>query len=181
MRAQVLAVCTAALLVPASFAPSHAQVNLPALGDSVSDDFGIGAEKKIGVQIMREIRRDPDYLDDPLLLDDREPKLEWPEDALDAYLEGDLVGLTRHTVTAPAALRKRLAEVRRAGFAWGLEEFAEGIDSVAAPIRDSRGKAIGAIHIQGPSYRFPPTRREAAVAARLMAACAEVSAQHGGV
>jgi predicted Zn-dependent protease len=38
------------------------------LGDTASDDFGVLPERKLGEQIMREIRRDPDYLDDPLLL-----------------------------------------------------------------------------------------------------------------
>lgn len=46
-----------------------AQVNLPALGDSVSADVSIGAEKKLGDQVMRQIRVDPDYIDDPLLLE----------------------------------------------------------------------------------------------------------------
>ena len=71
--------------------------------------------------------------------------------------------------------------MREAGYAWGLEEFAEGIDSVAAPMRDARGKAIAAMHVHGPAYRFPPTRRETAVAARLMAACSAVSAQLAGL
>jgi DNA-binding IclR family transcriptional regulator len=106
---------------------------------------------------------------------------EWPADALDAYLAGGLVALTGHTVTDPAALRARLAEVRKAGFAWGLEEFAEGIDSVAAPIRDARGKAIAAVHVHGPSYRFPPPRRLDAVAADVVAAASAVSAQLAGV
>ena len=47
----------------------QAQVNLPALGDAVSDDFDILDEKRLGDRIMRDIRRDPDYLDDPLLSD----------------------------------------------------------------------------------------------------------------
>ncbi len=47
----------------------QAQVRLPSLGDSVSDDFGVGAERRLGERIMREIRRDPAYLDDPPLLD----------------------------------------------------------------------------------------------------------------
>src|SRR5687767_10091411 len=46
-----------------------AQVRLPALGESVSEDVGVGSERKLGDQIMREIRRDPDYLDDPQLLE----------------------------------------------------------------------------------------------------------------
>ncbi|WP_269631379.1 M48 family metalloprotease [Pelomonas sp. BJYL3] len=59
--------CAGLMLLPA--APLQAQVNLPALGDSVSDDLSIGAEKRLGEQIMRQIRPDPDYLDDPLLLE----------------------------------------------------------------------------------------------------------------
>jgi DNA-binding IclR family transcriptional regulator len=105
---------------------------------------------------------------------------EWPEDALDAYLRGPLVALTRRTVTDPARLRKRLAEARKAGYAWGLEEFAEGIDSVAAPIRDLRGNALAALHVHGPSYRFPRAGAEARIASRVVAAAAAASAQLGG-
>lgn len=46
-----------------------AQVNLPTLGDSVSDDLSVGSERRFGDQIMRQIRLDPDYLEDPLLLE----------------------------------------------------------------------------------------------------------------
>jgi DNA-binding IclR family transcriptional regulator len=105
---------------------------------------------------------------------------EWPEEALDSLLAKPLAALTRRTVTDPAELRARLAEVRRTGYAWGLEEFAEGIDSVAAPIRDARGKAIAALHVHGPSYRFPEDGQEVAVAEHLVAACAAVSAQLAG-
>jgi predicted Zn-dependent protease len=56
----------AALAVPA---PLPAQVRLPALGDSVSEDFDAGAERRLGERIMREVWRDPAYLDDPLLLE----------------------------------------------------------------------------------------------------------------
>lgn len=56
--------CTLAVPLPAA-----AQVSLPALGESAAGDFDVNAERRVGDQIMREIRRDPDYLDDPLLLD----------------------------------------------------------------------------------------------------------------
>jgi predicted Zn-dependent protease len=46
-----------------------ARGNLPALGDTASESFSLGAEAKLGQQIMRSIRRDPDYLDDPVLLE----------------------------------------------------------------------------------------------------------------
>jgi beta-barrel assembly-enhancing protease len=46
-----------------------AAVRLPALGDVASEGLSVGAEHRLGEQIMAELRRDPDYLDDPLLLD----------------------------------------------------------------------------------------------------------------
>ena len=61
--------CALALLCPAAPRPALAQNDLPALGDAATEDFGVGAERRLGDQIMREIRRDPDYLDDPVLLD----------------------------------------------------------------------------------------------------------------
>jgi DNA-binding IclR family transcriptional regulator len=36
-----------------------------------------------------------------------------------------------------------------------LEEWAEGINGVAAPIRDPSGALIGVINLYGPAYRFP--------------------------
>ncbi|MBX3599469.1 MAG: M48 family metalloprotease [Rubrivivax sp.] len=69
---------TSTLLVAAlAWAPPlHAQgpaavpgpVRLPALGESASEDLTVGAERRIGDQIMLEGRRDPAYLDDPVLL-----------------------------------------------------------------------------------------------------------------
>ncbi|MEP7295688.1 MAG: M48 family metalloprotease [Burkholderiales bacterium] len=50
-------------------APVQAQNQLPALGDPASEDFSIATERKLGEEIMREIRADPDYLDDPVLLE----------------------------------------------------------------------------------------------------------------
>jgi predicted Zn-dependent protease len=39
--------------------------NLPDLGERAQSDLSPQAERHIGEQIMREIRRDPDYIDDP--------------------------------------------------------------------------------------------------------------------
>ena len=63
--------CAALLLAPGSWPVARAQSPnaLPSLGDSVSEDLSAGSERQIGEQIMREIRRDPDYLDDPVLLE----------------------------------------------------------------------------------------------------------------
>lgn len=63
-------VLCAALALGGSFpTPVGAQNTLPALGDTAADTFSLGAEVNLGQQIMRSIRRDPDYLDDPLLLE----------------------------------------------------------------------------------------------------------------
>nr|WP_295076997.1 M48 family metalloprotease [uncultured Roseateles sp.] len=59
----------AALLLVGGPRPGVAQVNLPTLGDSVSADLDVGAERRFGDQIMRQIRPDPDLLDDPILLE----------------------------------------------------------------------------------------------------------------
>ncbi|MBL8289303.1 MAG: M48 family metalloprotease, partial [Rubrivivax sp.] len=41
---------------------------LPSLGDAGADDLTVGDERRLGEQIMREARRDPALLDDPVLL-----------------------------------------------------------------------------------------------------------------
>ncbi len=43
-------------------------IRLPALGEGASEDLSISAERRIGEEVMREGRRDPAYLDDPVLL-----------------------------------------------------------------------------------------------------------------
>ena len=101
----------------------------------------------------------------------------WPPDAIDAYVAHGLERLTSNTVVEPSRLTTRLEHIRGEGVAWGLEEFAEGINSVAAPVRDVDGKPIAAIHCHGPAYRFPAPGREAWVAAHLVKAAAGASAQ----
>ena len=72
-----------------------------------------------------------------------------------AYLSGDLVAFTARTVTEPAAVAKRLDDIRELGFTWVFEEFSEGINSVAAAIFDESGQVVAAVHAHGPAYRFP--------------------------
>jgi predicted Zn-dependent protease len=57
-----LALALAAPAVPA-------QVRLPSLGESAVEDITLGAERRLGDQVMRLIRADPSYLDDPVLLE----------------------------------------------------------------------------------------------------------------
>lgn len=64
----LLALAQAVLPLARAAAAEPPSLNLPSLGES-SDDFSLATEKRVGEQVMREIRRDPDYLDDPPLLD----------------------------------------------------------------------------------------------------------------
>jgi DNA-binding IclR family transcriptional regulator len=86
-----------------------------------------------------------------------------PAAAVDRYLAGPLPALTDRTVTDPATIRERLRAIALAGYAWVHDEFATGISSVAAGIADASGEIVAAVHVHGPSYRFPPAGREAAV------------------
>jgi len=67
----------------------------------------------------------------------------------------DAFGFANTTVADAAAMRVRFAEIAAKGYAWAFEEFLDGLNSVAAPIRDRNGNVVGAIHVHGPAYRFP--------------------------
>jgi len=68
MLAAALATALPAPPLRAQSQPNPA-IRLPALGESAAEDFTVGTERRLGDQIMTEVRRDPQYLDDPLLLD----------------------------------------------------------------------------------------------------------------
>ncbi len=78
---------------------------------------------------------------------------------LDQYFNSELVRCTEHSIVDPVHIRERLAQTRSSGFVWTIEEFAPGISSIAAPIFDDQGRAIAAVHIHGPSFRFPDAER----------------------
>ncbi|MDQ7747001.1 M48 family metalloprotease [Hydrogenophaga pseudoflava] len=63
-----VAVLVAALLLPPSAVTlAQSGVNLPSLGDGAG--MSIAAERRLGDSIARDLYRDPDYLDDPVLVD----------------------------------------------------------------------------------------------------------------
>jgi len=64
-RRTLRVLAAAALAVHAAMVPGHAQ--LPALGDG--SEMTSGAERKLGERIARELYRDPDYIDDPVLVE----------------------------------------------------------------------------------------------------------------
>lgn len=100
-----------------------------------------------------------------------------PPAALERFLAGPLERFTARTLTDPAALRERLRRIRLDGYAWVREEFADGLNSVAAAITDQAGEAVAAVHVHGPSYRFPRPGSDEKVGARVLAAAGRISAR----
>jgi DNA-binding IclR family transcriptional regulator len=101
-----------------------------------------------------------------------------PEE-VERYLAGSLERFTALTMTDPAELRARIARARIDGYAWTRDEVAEGITSVSAAVADPAGDVVAAVHVHGPSYRFPdpedPTA-EASLEHWVVATAAAISA-----
>lgn len=78
-----------------------------------------------------------------------------PDDHL-VYLdsEGVFRDSTPNSITELDQLRKELEVVRKNGWAYSDEEFAEGVRSVAGPVFDYSGKIIGAVSVVGPTLRL---------------------------
>jgi DNA-binding IclR family transcriptional regulator len=100
--------------------------------------------------------------------------------AVERYLAMPRVAFTARTITDSAALRERLRTVQLEGRAWAREEFSEGLNSVAAPVAGEDGEIVAAVHLHGPSYRFPAAGSEEQVARLVVSAARNVSARLRG-
>lgn len=100
-----------------------------------------------------------------------------PPAELDRFLDTPLERFTPGTETDPQRIRERLRRAQVSGVAWTRDEVADGISSVAAAVADAGGEVVAALHVHGPSYRFPgPTPDDQArVEEALVAAAARVS------
>jgi IclR family pca regulon transcriptional regulator len=77
-----------------------------------------------------------------------------PPDQLDEHLAATpLVALTANTITDEAVLRTELDKVRRQGWALVDQELEEGVRSIAAPLRDARGRAVAALNVSSHAGR----------------------------
>jgi DNA-binding IclR family transcriptional regulator len=98
---------------------------------------------------------------------------------VDAYLDETLEARTAQSEVDPVKIRQRLGQIRRVGYCWGYQEFAEGLNSVAAPVFNTRGDMIAALHVHGPAYRFPDPEQTHDVGILLNATCARMTLQLG--
>jgi DNA-binding IclR family transcriptional regulator len=99
-------------------------------------------------------------------------------DEVERFLASPLERITPRTEVEPSRLRERIARARADGYAWTRDEAAEGISSCGAAVADASGEAVAAVHVHGPSYRFPDPDdpgAEAAIGAWVVAAAARVA------
>jgi DNA-binding IclR family transcriptional regulator len=85
---------------------------------------------------------------------------------------------TPHTITEPDLFLAELERTRLRGYAIDNEEAEEGVRCVALPILDGLGKAIAAISISGPSFRFDE-QRSASIVESLRSVVHELSQNMG--
>ena len=60
---------------------------------------------------------------------------------------------TINTITVPQALKAELKTIRENGYAVDKEELIQGINCLAAPIRNNENKVVAAISISAPKVR----------------------------
>jgi DNA-binding IclR family transcriptional regulator len=92
---------------------------------------------------------------------------------------------TKRSIVDVAQLRAQLEEVRRRGYAQTLEELEEGLNAVAAPVRQADGEVVAALSVSGPAFRLRPVdvprigRRTIEAADRVSRRLGHVE-RHGG-
>ena len=71
---------------------------------------------------------------------------------------GKLVRMAPATITSWARLERELEEVRRRGYAVGMEEIEPGFVAIGAPVRNDEGRVVAAISVGGPKARLHGAR-----------------------
>src|SRR6184192_1311782 len=102
-----------------------------------------------------------------------------PPTALDDLTAEPLPKLTSRTLGA-RALRAELEQVRERGFARERDEAVLGESSIAAPIFDHAGHAVGAIGVVGDTERILPRGPAKGLAAAVADAARAISRELGG-
>lgn len=85
---------------------------------------------------------------------------------------------TPHTLTTSAQLRADVELTRARGYALSMEDATLGVAALGVPVFDASGRTVAAISVAGLRHEFEGDR-EAAIAGRLQASAARVSAALG--
>jgi IclR family transcriptional regulator, pca regulon regulatory protein len=77
------------------------------------------------------------------------------------------------------ALKRQLLEIRRDSWATQDEEVAQGLRSIAGPLRDSRGVVVAAVNIAVQAHAWPMARIHAELREPLLDTCRDISRRLG--
>jgi len=100
------------------------------------------------------------------------------DEIVESVINKGLQKFNKNTVADPEQLRTYLKKVRKDGFAYSVEEFLEGVNSVAAPIYEYRGKVIAALTVVGPKQRIQ-THKIPTLSKKVIQAAKEISEKMG--
>jgi len=75
-----------------------------------------------------------------------------PEVLKRVIYNGPLKRFTPNTITDPEVLEKHLADIKRNGFSFNIEEHDVGVSAVGAPIFNNTGKPVAAVVVAGSSH-----------------------------
>ena len=103
----------------------------------------------------------------------------WPEAKIEAYLARPLEAFSESTVVDADRIRGRLEQIRREGYLWTTDEYAVGVTSIASPVFDRNDHAVAALHVFGPSFRFPRKAEMTSISKELCARARQISAVLG--
>ncbi len=73
---------------------------------------------------------------------------------IEQVISKGLTSYSAKTITDPEKLRKLLKIIRSQGYAVSQEELHEGGVSIAAPVKNNKGKVIASVSIAGPTSRI---------------------------
>jgi DNA-binding IclR family transcriptional regulator len=86
---------------------------------------------------------------------------ELTETELDSIIpEEGLRQMTRNTIATKTELKRELEQIRKTGISFDLEGNYDGVVGIASVIRDASGRAVAAISIPVPVFRFNEAIRE---------------------
>lgn len=98
-----------------------------------------------------------------------------PDEVSDIIARSDLQAFTQNTTHEVDALKNKIAQSAVQGYGVAFEEFYLGDLSVAAAIRDNRGRSVAALNIATSRSRMTPKEAEEKFAPLVIAAARSVS------
>jgi Transcriptional regulator len=98
--------------------------------------------------------------------------------AVDDCIAAGMERLTASTITSPETLRAELAKIRASNLSYDREEYMDGVVCVGSAVFGCDGRAVCAIGVMGPKFRFDGVKLDEASKA-VSARAAELSGRLG--